>query len=369
MKLNILSLALFCLVIIGCTEKPQGNVNTPAGSAMIEADRAFIKSNGTDAAELKVFVMDETGKKHDVTAQSDIYMEGASAAMESNMFSSSVEGEYKFYAIYGMQITEKVIVTVLNQTPEIPADPKEESADFKHRILLVQHTGTYCPNCPRMMDVLKALKEDPEHNDLYNHVASHSYNQNGEGDAAYSEAAASLSRTVCSGSYPEVTFNVTNRYQLGYSLSEITSTIDQLVKSKADISASAAVEALGNRIFVRTEVKAGVANTDRIAVWLLEDNIYSRQEGASAAWHHTHENSLRLMAGETPTAQIYGERIGSLDVGEKYIYDVTLTAKAEWNIEECKVLIVVTTMDSEGNYDVANSTICKIGEVIPYEYN
>lgn len=51
-----------------------------------------------------------------------------------------------------------------NQKPAVeltlPADPKPASISFSHRILLVQHTGTYCPNCPRLMTSLKELALD-----------------------------------------------------------------------------------------------------------------------------------------------------------------------------------------------------------------
>lgn len=78
--------------------------------------------------------------------------------------------------------------------PEIPADPQKENTSFTHRIMLLQHTGTYCPNCPKLMSSLKEVAEDKAYSDKYHHVAAHSYNQDGEGDAAYSTAAAIRSK-------------------------------------------------------------------------------------------------------------------------------------------------------------------------------
>ena len=82
-----------------------------------------------------------------------------------------------------------------NQKPAVeltlPADPKPASISFSHRILLVQHTGTYCPNCPRLMTSLKELALDETYAAKYHHVAAHSYNESG--DLAYSEAAKNLS--------------------------------------------------------------------------------------------------------------------------------------------------------------------------------
>ena len=67
---------------------------------------------------------------------------------------------------------------------ELPADPQPQSTDFSHRIMLLQHTGTACPNCPRLMTSLREIAADPAYAAKYQHVASHSYNTD---DPAYSE--------------------------------------------------------------------------------------------------------------------------------------------------------------------------------------
>ena len=94
---------------------------------------------------------------------------------------------------------------------ELPADPEPENTSFPHRILLIQHTGTACPNCPGLMSSLKELSEDKSYAEKYHHVAAHSYNEGGIGDAAYSQAAKNLSQAFCSGYYPELTFNLTKK--------------------------------------------------------------------------------------------------------------------------------------------------------------
>ena len=96
----------------------------------------------------------------------------------------------------------------LSGSPELPADPQPDNTSFSHRIMLLQHTGTYCPNCPNLMTSLKEVAQDNGYSGRYVHVASHSYNE--DGDEAYSDAAAKISQAFCSGYYPELTFNLTN---------------------------------------------------------------------------------------------------------------------------------------------------------------
>lgn len=251
--------------------------------------------------------------------------------------------------------------------PELPADPQPENTSFSHRIMLVQHTGTYCPNCPTLMASLKALAEDEAYVSRYQHVAAHSYNESG--DAAYSAAAANLSQAFCSGYYPELTFNLTDE-NTGTSLSvnTIKEHIDVLHKETADVGIAAAVEQTGSSLGVKVQIKSAEENQYRIAVWVLEDNIKSRQKGASEEWMNTHSNAIRAMAGQTINLRIYGEKAGVLKEGETAEKSFTIALEEGWNPENCKVLIIVNEAGSDGRYDLANCAICPIGDAITYNY-
>jgi hypothetical protein len=114
------------------------------------------------------------------------------------------------------------------------------------------------------MTSLKALSEMDEYTSKYQHVAAHSYNE--DGDPAYSQAAANLSQAFCSGYYPELTFNLTKE-NTGTSLAvnTITGIIDQLHKDAADVGIAAATGLSGNAIGVNVQIKAAKAGQYRIA--------------------------------------------------------------------------------------------------------
>lgn len=251
--------------------------------------------------------------------------------------------------------------------PELPSDPQPDNTSFHHRILLLQHTGTYCSNCPNLMSSLKALAGLEEYADKYQHVAAHSYNS--DGDPAYSQAAANLSQAFCSGYYPELTFNLT-RENTGTSLavSTITEIIDHLHKDKANVGIAAAAGFSDNAIGVNVQIKAAVAGQYRIAVWVLEDGIRGRQEGASEDWMNTHNNAVRAMAGNTLNMRIYGEKTGELQAGQTAEKSFSLAVDENWNVDECKVLVVVNEASADGRYDLANCALCPIGGTITYDY-
>ena len=178
------------------------------GEISLTSDTDQLRSDGVDAVTFNVAVTDAQGVVHDVTEHAEIYLNYEKKPLSSNVFSAQKEGEYVFYAVYGLKVSEEVVITAINDVPQLPADPQEDNVSFRYRMLLVQHTGATCSNCPRMMESLKKLSEDAAYNGLYHHVASHSYN-GGEADAAGKKSggifgssfASSMAGAVQSASY------------------------------------------------------------------------------------------------------------------------------------------------------------------------
>ena len=250
---------------------------------------------------------------------------------------------------------------------ELPADPQPQSTDFSHRIMLLQHTGTACPNCPRLMTSLREIAADPAYAAKYQHVASHSYNTD---DPAYSEAAKKISDAFCKA-YPELTFNLSGETTGDdTSVATIKRYIDQLYKDSADAGIAAAAQVNGNTLSVKVQVKAATENSYRVAAWILEDDIKAQQSsnGALEEWMHTHENALRAFSGSSLNLGIYGEKLGTLKAGETAEKDLTIELQKDWKAENCKVFILVNS-SKDGKFDVANCTVCPIGGNIAYQYN
>lgn len=346
-----------------------GELDVPVieGQLAFHADTDQIRSDGTDVVTFTVEVTDAEGVKHDVTQHAEIYLTYEKTPLESNVFTTEKEGEYIFYAVYGLRVSDDLLVTAMNDIPDLPSDPQEESTSFRHRMLLVQHTGATCSNCPRMMESLKKLSQDASYNGLYHHVAAHSYN-GGEADAAYSDAARDLSMAYnVSGLYPMLTFNLTS-VAVGTDLSEIKAQIDALKKDQADAGVAAAAKLSGDDVVVNVEVKAAKANNYRVAAWLLEDSIYSLQSGMYESWQNTHDNALRYAAGKVSQLSFAGDKLGSMTAGEKASKVFVLPLEEEWVAENCEVLVLVTAADDNGNYDIANCALCQIGETVAYDY-
>ena len=258
------------------------------------------------------------------------------------------------------EVTEAII-------PVLPADPQPENTSFQHRILLLQHTGTACPNCPRLMESLKALSLDQSYSAKYHHVASHSYNAD---DPAYTQAAKNLSQAYCSGYYPELTFNLTKENTgVSTSVETIKEHIDALHKNSAEVGITAAAQLTGKMLGVNVGIKTAVNGNYRIAAWVLEDGIAAKQDGANEEWMHTHNNAVRIMAGKTINTKINGEKVGDLEAGKTLELPISIELEDGWKGENCKVIVIVTTANSEGRFDLVNCAVCPVNGNIEYKYN
>lgn len=370
-----MNITKYCTIIasllfaFGCTEtseEPEKEKENLEGRVTLSADRTIIRSDGKDAAIFSVTIKGSDGKTTDITDKAEIYFSKTDRLMEGSRFSTTESGEYFFYAAYGLNLSEEVHISALSVIPEVPADPQENGTSFKHRMLLIQHTGATCPNCPLMMNSLKALSESEEYGDAFNLVASHSY-YDGLNDEAYSPAAKTLSSTFCSGAYPELTFNLTN-VSTGHNYSDICTEVGNHTKESAHAGISMAAEASEGEVIANVEFKFSESNTYRIGAWLLEDDVFARQSGATENWQHYHNNALRAMYGEKQTECIYGVSVGNVSEGGKMEKIFRFAIEDNWKADNCKVMAFVTETDDKGDYDIVNCVVCKVGESVSYEY-
>ena len=371
MKNVILALSMMSFLFFGCqgtvdptVEDPnnnQGNTEDLKGSITLYADKKVINADGAYVSELSVRLMDSHGKEHDVTADVEIYIEGEDNPITDPHFKTTVEGDYVFYAVRGFDISNSVTVQAVKGVPTLPADPDASNTSFAHRMLLLQHTGNECPNCPKLMDILKHISDDDQYNSRYLHVASHSYN---ESDEAYSEAAKTISKHFGVTLYPILTYNLTEKQ--GYFEDEVKENILSMSKDVAEVGIRASSTIEGDRIIANVEIKSAVDSKYRIAVWVLEDSIHSAQAGATSTWHNTHNNCLRMMYGQDKIEGIFGRAVGEVKAGASEDMIVAMDLNYDWIIQNCKLLIIVT--DADGVAELANCVYCPLQGSVAYNY-
>lgn len=304
----------------------------------------------------------------DVTADCTIYNKETYESV-ANPFTPTLDGVYSFYAVKGPSVSPTISITVKEAVPVLPEDANVSSTDFKHRALIIDHTGTGCPNCPRVFSAIKLL-EDTKYHDWFYEAFAHSYNSS---DPASSEDAYLVSSFCGVRGYPTVTGNFYGSINSGDYPSGIASNIMQFLdgvhKEKADVGISASAVALSKKVSVAVEVKSGKSQEYRVACWLLEDNIYGQQAGASEAWQSTHNNAIRKITGVN-NGNITGDSIGVVNEGETWSDIIEISPLGnKWVRENLEVMIIVTAANASGKFDVANVAICPINSTVEYAYN
>lgn len=312
-----------------------------------------------------------TVNEEDVTADTVIYNAESNTEV-SNPYTAEAEGEIYFYAKYDNMQSNTVKVTI------VAAKPKPAPDAFQHRVLLVDHTGNQCPNCPKMARGLKFLAET-EYHSRYNEVTSHTYTSS---DPAYSDDAEYVTALYPGVTgYPNLTYNLRYPTVTGATswdqttAKRIQGEIDKLWKPLgADAGAKVSVsEVSGGSITVDIEVKANVAQEYRVAAWVLEDNIYAYQSGRDSDedWMDYHNNCVRsVQAGKRSANDLSGEDLGNIDVKGTATKQFNIAIDGAWNSSNLKVLVLITAPNADygGHFEIVNTVLCPVGESVDYEY-
>ncbi|MDE6140006.1 MAG: Omp28-related outer membrane protein [Alistipes sp.] len=338
------------------------------GTLVLTASAGTMLSNGVDEVTFTVmFTPDGETIAVDVTDKAKIYETGNNSILSSNKFTTGMEGTYKFYASYGPNIAPTVEVVATPEIPELPADPNAASTSFVHRHLLIDHTGTECPNCPYMMSALEQLAEDSEYNSQFLLAASHSYNRT---DPMYNQGSAAIGNRLGNGYYPYVMMDLNknlgvNNSMVAVNVQNLKKLLDNNKVDAPEAGLSAAVSATPVQIIINASVKAAVTGNYRVGMWILEDNIEAVQSGASAPEHNVHSNAVRAIVGSL--TNLNGEEVGAIEAGQSANIVRTVNISSNWKIANCKVLLFVTS-DADTTTPLKNCVLCPIGGTVAYEY-
>lgn len=299
-----------------------------------------------------------------VTANAVIFDKTHDFSQVENPFTPTEDGEYTFYAVVGDAISNDIKVVVTPTVPALPEDNDAANTSFKHRILLVDHTGTHCGYCPQMMKALKEVAETGDYHSKYHEAMAHTYNTS---DPSYSVAAAAVTSYYGVNSYPTLNYNFAYPTSSSYNAEHIKSQIDALWKENADAGIAASTNMAIKAVVVNAEVKAAVAGEYSITAWLLEDNIEGQQTNATDEWMNIHNNSIRQVATSSPMT---GYELGEIEAGKTASQILNLNIDSNnWNRDNMKVMLIVSKKGANNKYDVANVVICPINDSVLYDYN
>jgi thiol-disulfide isomerase/thioredoxin len=292
----------------------------------------------------------------------------------SNPATFSKVGEYALYAKYNGESSNLVSISVFDASvPEFPVDSNPKNYDFKHRMLLIDHTGTDCGYCPLMMLQLKKIEEDPAFNDYFNLAVSHAYNSD---DAASSTTSFMLTQyyqsilRVLTG-FPTLTYNYQYGDSAGSNMTYIEKHFKALKKESTTTAVAVSTKLDGNKIVISASLKSKEADLYKVNILLLEDNIYSPQNNASESWMNYHNNAIRDAYPQLVYTDITGTEwgyVGAESTTHK-VFEMPIT-DSKIVKQNCKVLVIIAAKSAEydNKFEVVNTTLCGVNQSKPFEY-
>ena len=359
------------LVSVSCSSD-SNEPNPGSGNLTISASPSLILADGVQAAKLTVKLGDA-----DVTSEAKIYLDGNIDALSSNLFTATETGVYSFYASHSGKITDKkAVVTAVKEIPEVPADPQPGSTSFKHRVLATQVTGTACPNCPYMIAGVE--EAEPEIRDICSFVCLHGNYGGADAFRAFNGPSNNVQAYIACSSAPAFTVNLskTMTYASSNPMTNKNSIVNRIKTvlsdpAKAGIAANALVS--DGEVVVSATVKAGQTADYAVDCWLLENGLQATQSGTSYVQggydFNTHNNVLRLTAGAFSASAWKATELGEIAAGEQGATVFTLPVDASWNLGNCHVVLIVSTVDANGRYVIVNTAKCDVGATLAYDYN
>jgi len=365
----LLSFAAVAALAAGCSDDDNGGGETPpvSGDLTITADPAFIVVGGESTLTVRL-------GKTDVTSDAKIYMDEESTPMTSNKFTATAEGTHSFWASYDDKTTvRKASVTVLAETPGgVPDDPQPSNTKLHRRVLALQVTGTSCTYCPNLIAPLAVLEETI--GEKFCHVGLHgSY---GGTDAFYKFNGPSQNVQAYLGvnGAPALLLNLKKQQvafnsNLQQSINMITDKINrEYGDGLADAGIAATTTVSGNTVVVTAEVKAAVTTGFTLDCWLVENGLYAKQTGTTNSEYYTHNHVLRSTYGTFTRTAWNPYLLGAINAGKTKEAVFTFETDPSWKLENCQVVLIVSSLDTSGGYSVANCAYCPVGGSVPYEY-
>ena len=379
-KFNLLGLlAMFCgcLCLSACSgndgegEEPGGNGGGTGieGKLVLSASASYISNDGRDAAEFTVKKGDT-----DVTDKANIYQ--GNTLLGGTVFTTTTVGEYTFFASYEGDISEKITIkAIVGGVPALPDDPQPDKfAGFKHRVLAVQSTGTWCQYCPFMTAGIKSYLSEEGNGEKTVFVAAHN------GDGMANKYADAVNTWVGVNSYPTLSLNLDSRNKVNHqnvpsvTASSIAGAVSTALRDNANVGISATVVGTenGGTLTVNAKVKIGTDAKYRIAAWLLEDGIQEAQTNSTGLTDKDnfsiHDNVLRISSATSA----YGVQLGESDSSSKgsakeYVCTLSLADAKIASLAKCRVVIFVTT-PKDGKFVVDNVITCPINGSVAFEY-
>lgn len=374
---------LFAFLLAACVGNPGeemgdggGNTDPNDNTLRLEVSSPYVTNDGKDQV---VFTVKKGSK--DVTEESTIYK--GYEPMLAPVFSTTELGQHKFFARYGNETTETIIIEAISGLLEVPEDSHPDQYDgFRRRILGLQGTSLGCTWCPMMIAALDEFFKLPTANDFVL-VAAHGAIG---GDDMINDYSTRAINAAGFNGIPALSMNLRSSGEMLKPVSgdtpvrlcgKIKTKVEDHMKTSAKTAIAAAVRGDGNTIRIGAKVKVNTTGKYRISVWLVEDGISrpGQQENSygSQLSQYNFDNHHCVLRYISSSNDITGEILGGRETTEAnqtvdFFHELPKNNIKVENLSKTRAIIIVTHADSK-RYTVDNVISCPMNQEVAFEYN
>ena len=257
---------------------------------------------------------------------------------------------------------------------ELPEDAYPSALDFSQKMLLMDHTGTQCPNCPLMSMALSELENDPAYASSFTLAAVHSYTGDPMGNALVQE----ISKPYVANGWPTTTVNFRKngvgayqKYQMSTDKIKALIDADKEALVPSGIASIATLE--DRKLNLTLSMKAGEEGRYRVGAFVVEDGIKAEQlnqypEITGDRDFNTHNNVVRTVIGRDADGGFTGIDLGRVRKGETAYTVESIDLGSGWKLENCYLVLYVTEKIGD-DYICVNSAYAPINGEAPFEYD
>lgn len=377
---NIFKIFLYAAaaaLMISCTGKAD---TTELSGLEMRSSASFISVGGTDVAYLSVYYDGE-----DVTGSPDITVyivkDGSTSEYADTRWSSDVECEVQFYAVWNDEVSPSITVAAVSGMTELPEDPQPDLyKDFFKKTLIVQGTSVGCPYCPYLIVALDEFFTDEKYSESASHAvlaAAHA-NVNVNDPMTNTSSLSIMNSFIGALAYlPALMFDLNPALYINSN--GTVALINKMVKSSMETKASTAISAVVSgtesegKINVKASIKVADEGSYRVAAWLLEDGIeYFQYNATELDIPETmeHDNAVRAISSRDPVQGTFLGESENSQAGTKadFSCEFNISSAKVDNLGNCHVVIFVTKKSSDGKYYIDNTIDCAINQRVSFQY-
>lgn len=341
----------------------------PEGVLRLFADKTTITANGEDLVTFRVMLGSQ-----DVSDQRTMQLtrNGKLGNYGVNTFSTTIAGEYEFYAEYYYDGTRyysdnRVTITAL------PTSSDGEEKGYVHQILGFQFTSIGCTACPFLASTLKQVQA--EYPNRLNVVSFHQdFNYPDEMTHPMTEFYYNQIRRTGVSGLPQFNANlIIDKDYITVSAKdqvvEILDRVEENYPASCGVSIESEWDAASREVTVRSKITSNTPSKYRYQIFLVEDNFVSYQygvEGTEAA-NYKHNNVVRVVSTNDSCYGAHFNEGMNMQVGVEAVATNTLEIPRGYNVDNMRIVVAAfSSFDGGGSFVVNNSAQCPVGGSVDY---